>query len=95
MINARIDDRKAAPAWAAIGAPLIGIPVLVGLLALATPHRETVERDPAAVTGTEAATVVTAEPFEPYDPAEHGPWCEVEHEPTTVEGRRMPAGSPW
>ncbi len=37
MINAHIDDRKTIPWWAAIGAPLVGIPLLVALLALSAP----------------------------------------------------------
>ena len=34
MIHAHIDKRSAVPWWAAFGAPLIGVPILVALLAL-------------------------------------------------------------
>lgn len=34
MINAQVKNRRSAPAWAAIGAPLLVIPFLVALLAL-------------------------------------------------------------
>ncbi len=34
MIRAHIEKRSAVPWWAAFGAPLLGVPLLVGLLAL-------------------------------------------------------------
>ena len=34
MIQARIEHRRSAPWWAAFGAPLLGVPILVALLAL-------------------------------------------------------------
>lgn len=37
MIKAHLNDRSAAPVWAAIGAPLLGVPLMVALLALAAP----------------------------------------------------------
>jgi len=37
MIHAHIDERRAIPAWAAIGAPLLGVPLMVALLALVDP----------------------------------------------------------
>ena len=37
MMYARIDERRAAPLWAAVGVPLLGIPLMVALLALLTP----------------------------------------------------------
>jgi hypothetical protein len=37
MIHAHIDKKRAVPAWAAVGAPLIGIPLMVALLAIAGP----------------------------------------------------------
>ena len=40
MIHARIDDERAIPFWAAIGAPLVGVPLMVALLALAAPSKE-------------------------------------------------------
>ena len=33
-MHTRIDHRKAAPWWVAFGAPLLGVPMLVALLAL-------------------------------------------------------------
>jgi hypothetical protein len=47
MIHAHIKKEIAVPIWAAIGAPLIGVPLMVALLALAGPtHTE-----PAPETG--------------------------------------------
>lgn len=34
MIKAHMDKKSAVPWWAAFGAPLLGVPLLVGLLAL-------------------------------------------------------------
>lgn len=40
MINAHIDQKRGAPWWAAIAAPLVGVPVMVALLALASPQEK-------------------------------------------------------
>jgi len=37
MMQPHINEKKGAPWWAAIGAPLIGVPIMVALLALASP----------------------------------------------------------
>ena len=37
MIHAHIAKEKAVPMWAALGVPLIGIPLMVALLALTAP----------------------------------------------------------
>ncbi|MDA0329883.1 MAG: hypothetical protein O2958_12860 [Gemmatimonadetes bacterium] len=37
MIQAHIDNKKSVPLWAIVGAPLIGVPLMVALLALTTP----------------------------------------------------------
>ncbi len=34
MIRAGINHRKTAPWWVAFGAPLVGVPIIVALLAL-------------------------------------------------------------
>lgn len=36
MMGGTFDNRSAVPWWAAFGAPLVGVPVLVALLALGT-----------------------------------------------------------
>ena len=43
MIHAHIEEKRSVPIWAAIGAPLLGVPLMVALLALTA----TVERAPA------------------------------------------------
>lgn len=52
MIKAHLDDKSAVPVWAAVGVPLIGVPLMVALLALTSP-RETPATDHEAVVGTE------------------------------------------
>ncbi len=37
MMNAHLSEKRAVPWWAAIGAPLVGVPLMVGLLALVAP----------------------------------------------------------
>jgi len=37
MINAHINEERAVPVWAAVGVPMLGIPLLVALLALLAP----------------------------------------------------------
>lgn len=51
MIHAHIDKRSAVPWWAAFGAPLIGVPILVALLALGSTRDANVgvtQQDPEA-----------------------------------------------
>ena len=37
IVNVRKENESAVPWWAAFGAPLLGVPILVGLLALGSP----------------------------------------------------------
>ena len=53
MIHARIDREKAVPLWAAIGAPLVGVPLMVALLALAAPATTAPTGEPDAGIKTE------------------------------------------
>ena len=41
MLNTLTNERREVPLWAAIGAPLVGVPLLVALLALTAPKQET------------------------------------------------------
>lgn len=50
MIQRQLDNRQPVPWWAAIGAPLVGVPLLVGLLALASPKADTSGEIDSAVT---------------------------------------------
>lgn len=45
MINAHISKKNTVPWWAVIGAPLVGVPLIVGVLALAAPEREATGAD--------------------------------------------------
>ena len=40
MITARIRSERAVPLWAVLGAPLVGVPLMVVLLALTAPAQE-------------------------------------------------------
>ena len=42
MTYAQIDKQRAVPWWAIFGAPLVGVPVVVALLALAAPEQQAV-----------------------------------------------------
>ena len=61
MIKARIDNRKSIPWWAALGAPLVGIPLLVALLALTAPAEQISAIDEDAVVHSEQLEVQTVE----------------------------------
>ena len=49
MIQARIPNRKSIPWWAALGAPLLGVPLLVALVALTAPTERisAIDEDPS------------------------------------------------
>ena len=53
MLNTHIRERGDVPLWAAIGAPLIGVPLMVALLALTAPKQETPVDGPEASATTE------------------------------------------
>ena len=46
-------EKKNLPLWAALGAPLIGVPLMVGLLAIAAPKAEAPAEEPTPVLVTE------------------------------------------
>lgn len=46
-------NEKALPLWAALGAPLVGVPLMVGLLAIATPKAEAPAEEPVPAAVTE------------------------------------------
>ena len=53
MLNIHISERREVPLWAALGAPLIGVPLMVALLALTAPKQETRVNAPEAAATTE------------------------------------------
>ena len=40
MLNTHVNERREVPLWAAVGAPLLGVPLLVALLAVTAPKQE-------------------------------------------------------
>jgi hypothetical protein len=53
-------NEKALPLWAALGAPLVGVPLMVGLLAIATPKAEAPAEEPTPT------PVLVTEPVDSY-----------------------------
>lgn len=47
------DEKKTLPLWAALAAPVIGVPLMVGLLALASPKAEAPAEEPTPVLVTQ------------------------------------------
>ena len=68
MMNVRIDPRSRMPLWAVFGAPLVGVPILVGLLVLGAHPRPVDDVAPAhpiehvEASGDLHATVETPQP---------------------------------
>ena len=50
MMKARLNRRSDIPWWVALGAPLIGVPLLVGLLAVTAPSAPSAVLDETPVT---------------------------------------------
>ena len=53
MLNTHLSERREAPLWAVLGAPLIGVPLMVALLALTAPKQGTRVDAPEAGATTE------------------------------------------
>lgn len=52
MTRVRLKKDRSAPLWVVLGAPLVGVPLMVGLLSLVAPQR------PATTTGPEIGAAV-------------------------------------
>jgi hypothetical protein len=57
MIQAHIEKERAVPLWAAVGAPLLGIPLMVALLSLVAPVQDAPATEPDASQTTEQMEV--------------------------------------
>ena len=64
MINAHIDEKKGAPWWAAIAAPLVRVPLMVALLALASPEENASVGEPEIGVRTEQVEPQVVHPTE-------------------------------
>jgi hypothetical protein len=73
MIHAHIDKEKAVPMWAALGVPLIGIPLMVALLALTAPVGDAPTAEPEATVQVEQVDVQSVDHTVDVtlDPKEH------------------------
>jgi len=61
MIQARISEKRAAPWWAVIGAPLVGVPLMVAALALVAPQESQSVGEPETGFKTEQMDAQTAD----------------------------------
>ena len=59
MIQARMSRGKTTPWWAVIGAPLVGVPLLVALLSLVAPQSSAEMIEPENGQATEQMEVTT------------------------------------
>jgi len=64
MINVHLDDKKGAPWWVAVGAPLVGVPLMVALLALASPQENASVGEPEIGARTELVEPQVVYPME-------------------------------
>jgi hypothetical protein len=48
MIHTHLNNDKAVPLWAALGAPLVGVPLMVALLAITAPAKPAAEVEAGA-----------------------------------------------
>jgi len=64
MINAHINEKKRAPWWIAIGAPLVGVPLMVALLTLASPEKNAPVAEPEVGVRTERVEPHVVHPTE-------------------------------
>lgn len=62
MTHMNLKKDRTPPLWAVLGAPLIGVPVMVGLLALAAPKAEGAAPEPVASFVTEPIDTYAVEP---------------------------------
>lgn len=56
------NEKQTLPLWAALGAPLVGVPLMVGLLAIATPRQEAPPQDTTPTLVTEPLDSHVVEP---------------------------------
>lgn len=54
------------PLWAALGAPLVGVPLMVGLLAIAAPEQEAPAEEPTPAVVVEPADSDAVEPVDSH-----------------------------
>ena len=65
MIHAHISKEKAVPLWAVIGAPLVGVPLMVALLSLVAPAETAPTGEPWAGFETQQVEAQEADQSEP------------------------------
>lgn len=70
MIHAHIRRGRPVPTWAVFGAPLVGVPLMVALLAVVAPERHAVGAEPETESTVEGVELDTADwSFDVGDPS--------------------------
>jgi len=62
MTHRYMKNEKTLPLWAALGAPLIGVPLMVGLLSVVAPKAEAPAEEPTPALVTEPVDTHVVQP---------------------------------
>jgi len=78
MTHMNLKKDRTPPLWAVLGAPLVGVPLMIGLLALAAPRAEELPAEPILV----PVPVLVTEPVDTdyVEPASNDSAAQVERE---------------
>ena len=62
MTHMNLKKERTPPLWAVLGAPLVGVPIMIGLLALGAPKTEAPAAEPVPAVVTQPVDTYVVEP---------------------------------